>query len=137
MSASIVSFVALAATLSSADPGFLGGDITDPPGSVLPTPTTFPALQPSNTSQAKGNGKFQWQIYGACNENYKNIVTQAWEDSQQFANAFAKWEPNGKYQEAVNMYMGNRSTYSDFRGFDFPRQIQGKAATALHILLMI
>ena len=98
--------------------------VTDSPGYDIPAnPSSFSPTA-SNVSVVP-NGKFQWQIWAKCSDEEKKQVTQAWEDSKLLSDAFAQWEPNGRYQAAVNMYMGTRSTYKDFLGYDFPKMIQG------------
>lgn len=39
----------------------------------------------------------------------------------------AKWVPKGDYQPAMDMYMGDRSTFQSIGdpAFDYPKQIQG------------
>jgi hypothetical protein len=83
----------------------------------------FPS--PQNDPQAT-SAKFQWQIYKSCDEGNKNTIFEAWEDSKKFADALAAWKPKADYQQAMDMYMGSRSTFEDFSGFDFPKQIQGQ-----------
>lgn len=115
----------LASALSSAGPVLVERAASDAPGSVLPIQTSFPPLTASDVPQASSKGNFQWQIYGKCDENSKNIITKAWEESKQFVDVFTKRKPKGDYQAAVDMYMGTRSTYEDLQGYNFPKQIQG------------
>lgn len=83
----------------------------------------FPAPQTENTvGQA---AKFQWQFYKSCSQENKDAIIKAWEDSKRFADALNSWKPKEDYQAAMEMWMGDRCTYSDLTGFNFPRQIQG------------
>lgn len=100
--------------------------VTDPPDQELSAdPNNIPSPTDAANANVAPNGKFQWQFWAKCSEYEKNTIKQAWEDSEQFADAFGSWRPTGDYQGAVDMYMGTRSTYKDLRGFDFPKQIQG------------
>lgn len=70
--------------------------------------------------------KFQWQLHSGCSAENKKVIIEAWEDAKKFADALAAWKPKEDYQQAMDMYMGSRSTYIDASGFDFPLQIQSK-----------
>lgn len=127
MSMPVAIAILLASTLTLAGPVLVGREASYPPGSVLPTQTSYPPLGASDVPTTNSNGKFQWQVYGKCDDASKDAITQAWEDSRQFTDAFSKWKPKGDCQPAVDMYMGTRSTYEDLLGYNFPKQIQGES----------
>ncbi|KAF2036387.1 hypothetical protein EK21DRAFT_84076 [Setomelanomma holmii] len=80
---------------------------------------------PANSQDKKD--MFQWQIYKACPQVHKDAVYGAWEDSRRYAGALQSWVPHSDYQESMDMYMGERSTYKDFSGYNFKKQIQDTA----------
>ena len=99
----------------------------DPPGSVLPTPAELPSYSPTaSLTAATLSTKFSWQIYKACPDTNRAVIKTAWADSRELSDALASWIPKKAYQPAMDMYMGTRSTYTDFGNppFNFPLQIQ-------------
>ena len=74
------------------------------------------------------------QIWRACPDESRQAIQQAWEDSKRYGEAMAKWVPKGDYQPAMDMYMGDRSTFQSIGdpAFDFPKQIQGAQMIPIH-----
>lgn len=78
-----------------------------------------PPLQP------RGDSKFEWKIWKACPQEQKDAVFKAWEDSKRLADALNSWRPDGDYQEAMSLWMGDRSTFKDGGDYNYPKLIQG------------
>ena len=86
------------------------GTPTDPPGSVLATPAELPTDSPTAAVPTVAlTSTFQWQIYKSCPDPNRAAINTAWADSKQLSDAFASWELNGAHQDAVDMYMGDKS----------------------------
>ncbi len=86
------------------------GTPTDPPGSVLATPAELPTYSPTAAVPTVAlTSTFQWQIYKSCPDPNGAAINTAWADSKQLSDAFASWQLNGAHQDAVDMYMGDRS----------------------------
>ena len=86
------------------------GTPTDPPGSVLATPAELPTYSPTAAVPTVAlTSNFQWQIYKSCPDSNRAAINTAWADSKQFSDAFASWELNAAHQDAVDMYMGDKS----------------------------
>ena len=107
----------------------------DPPpqaeGSVLAIPGELPSFTPTvKTESAVLSYKFQWQIYKSCPDDQRKRVIEAWADSKELSDALASYRLKGDFQPAMDMYMGDRSTYDNyFRDppWDFPLQIRSKS----------
>ena len=50
-------------------------------------------------------------------------MVEAWEESQRYADSLQSWIPKAQYQDAMEMYMGDRCTYEDLGGYNFKKQI--------------
>lgn len=85
----------------------------------------FARPAPQTDNPVAQSAKFQWQFYKSCTQEHKDAIVKAWEDSKRFSDALNSWKPKGDYQATMNMYMGDRSTYEDLTGFNYPKQIQG------------
>ncbi|KAL9038795.1 MAG: hypothetical protein Q9214_005139, partial [Letrouitia sp. 1 TL-2023] len=100
----------------------------EPEGSVLAIPDDLPSFTPTaKIEPAELSSKFQWQIYKACPDDQRKRVTEAWADSKELSDALASYKLKEDFQPAMDMYMGDRSTYSNyFRDppWDFPLQIR-------------
>ena len=44
-----------------------------------------------------------------CSPQSMQIEHESWLDALQYAKALASWQPNGSFQPAVDLYMGNDS----------------------------
>ena len=99
----------------------------DPAGSVLPTPAELPSYAPTaSLSPATLSSKFQWQIYKSCPDANRAAINQAWADSKEMSDALASYKLKADFQPAMDMYMGDRSTYQNYLRdppWDFPLQI--------------
>ena len=49
-------------------------------------------------------------ISKSCTEDEKKQISESFDDAKKLANALMSWEPNGKNQDAMNVYMG---TFAD------------------------
>lgn len=102
----------------------------EPAGSVLASPAEPPTYSPEPRPQMR-DGKFQWQIFKSCPDNQRNRVSEAWADSKELSDALASYKFKSDYQPAMDMYMGDRSTFTDYRfdpPWDFPYQISSTSA---------
>lgn len=124
---------AVVASLEERQAGSPTGTLTDPPGSVLASPTVDPVYIPSASIQGVSlDAKFSWQIYKSCPDANRATINTAWADSKRLSDALASYVLNGAYQDTVNMYMGTRSTYTNFLRdppYNFPLQINSEYET--------
>ena len=118
---SYVSIILATPTLFQRDPP------AEPAGSVLPTPAELPSYSPTaSLTAATLSSKFQWQIYKSCPDDQRQAVTQAWADTKELSDALASYKSKADFQPAMDMYMGDRSTYQNYLRdppWDFPLQI--------------
>lgn len=105
--------------------------VTEPSGSVVTTAADAPTYTPTASIQSEPlTSKFQWQIYKSCSADHKKAINLAWAESKNLSDALASYKFKSDFQPAMGMYMGDRSTYSNyFRDppYDFPHQINGKS----------
>lgn len=107
------------------------GSPPEPEGSVLAVPSELPSFTPTAKSEPTVlSDKFQWQIYKSCPDDQRKRVTEAWADSKELSDALAAYKLKADFQPAMDMYMGDRSTYTNWLTdppWDFPKQIQSQS----------
>ena len=78
----------------------------------------------SGESSAYSNQKYFAEAF--CTPYQKFIEEVAWRGALQYAQALARWQPNGSFQPAMDLYMGN-----DSRG-QLSTALQGMAGEVRH-----
>lgn len=81
--------------------------------SAVVPPQKFPML-PRQTNSSKNdvslpNATKKFYANALCSPEKQLIEQLTWNDASLYANALASWRPNGSYQAAMDMYMGNDS----------------------------
>lgn len=75
--------------------------------------TNFPILprmaNQSTTGQSPASGTKKYFAEALCTPDQKLVEQVAWSDALQYAQALASWQPNGNFQPAMDLYMGNDS----------------------------
>ena len=61
----------------------------------------------AGVSPASGTKKYFAEA--SCSPEEKITERIAWGDALQYAQALASWQPNGSFQPAMDLYMGNDS----------------------------
>ena len=113
-----------------------GNAPSEPEGSVLSIPDHPPPSTPAKIEPVdlKFGSKFQWQIYKSCPDDHRRIINEAWADSKDLSDALASYKSKADFQPAIDMYMGDRSTYTNFLiepPYDFPTQIRSETSLLL------
>lgn len=85
-----------------------------PPAWSAPAPATDSPILPrvvkqgnAGVSPASGTRKYFADAF--CTPYQKLVERIAWSDALQYAQALASWQPNGSFQPAMDLYMGNDS----------------------------
>lgn len=63
----------------------------------------------STTDVSLANGTKKYFAEALCTPHEKQIEHDAWWDALEYAQALARWQPNGSFQPAMDLYMGNDS----------------------------
>ena len=66
-----------------------------------------PSTSVAGASLASGTKKYFAEAL--CTPYEKHIEHNAWLGALQYAEALASWQPNGSFQPAMDLYMGNDS----------------------------
>ena len=61
----------------------------------------------TDVSLASGTKKYFAETL--CSPNDRQVEHNAWQGALQYAQALASWQPNGSFQPAMDLYMGNDS----------------------------
>ena len=94
--------------------------------------TKFPIL-PRMANQSKifdyilANHLQKYFAHASCTPKQKIIERATWRDALQLARALASWQPNGTFQPAMDLYMGNNS-----RGY-LSKELRGMANGILNL----
>lgn len=75
--------------------------------------TEFPKL-PRMTNQTAtdvslASGTKKYFAETLCSPHDRQVEYNAWQGALQYAQALASWQPNGSFQPAMDLYMGNDS----------------------------
>lgn len=75
--------------------------------------TKFPILprlaNQSATGQSPASDTKKYFAEAFCTPDQKLVEQVAWRDALRYAQALASWQPNGSFQPAMDLYMGNDS----------------------------